>query len=315
MGDAIFTRRFSVTISPLGTQENPAISAQAIFDENPSAANGVYYINLPTVGVTEVYCEFKNNEGWMLVGNIKSDYYGDVNWTWDDFTSWRREGNDFGNTNLPYTTTGHYRTKDVYSYKKTDKLLIKVHNNGNEFGSGSWVAFQLTPTHTNKSFLELMTSGGGSGGGIQISNAWYAQQGMATGGSNGATTGFATSLDYCPIARSLGASGHLRVNHHLDNNGVRLLTSFQTLETTNTDRTRGLGIHMCMPGGIEGQTISGCNYNGTWHAWVNGSGTSPFATGQYQYGTGTYPNNTNSSARDLRSPYTGTPYHYGLFVK
>jgi hypothetical protein len=201
--------------------------------------------------------------------------------------------------------------------------MIKVHNNNTMFGSGSWAAFELLPGFQNNTFKNLFTAAGSCNGGSAISNTYYAQQGMATGGSVGATTGFASGLDYCPISRSIGSTGHLRANHLCGNNGIRLLTSFQSLENDNYDQTRGLGIHMCLdPLGIDSVSASGgCAYNNSVHAWCNapgnGSGGSSgnFASGYYQFTNGLYPDSSNAQSRAQQSPYSGTYYHYGLYVK
>lgn len=47
-----------------------ASSAQAILADYPEAADGVYWINLPTVGATQVYCLMRpewNGGGWMMM--------------------------------------------------------------------------------------------------------------------------------------------------------------------------------------------------------------------------------------------------------
>ena len=55
--------------APLGSAFNPADSASIIKAMNTNAPNGVYYINIPTVGSTKVYCIMDsayNGGGWML---------------------------------------------------------------------------------------------------------------------------------------------------------------------------------------------------------------------------------------------------------
>lgn len=51
------------------TAARAAISAQHILNLNPTAANGVYWINLPTIGATQTYCLMDPTYaggGWML---------------------------------------------------------------------------------------------------------------------------------------------------------------------------------------------------------------------------------------------------------
>jgi hypothetical protein len=55
--------------APLGSAFNPADSAATIKAMYPNAPNGVYYINLPTVGSTKTYCimdSLFDGGGWML---------------------------------------------------------------------------------------------------------------------------------------------------------------------------------------------------------------------------------------------------------
>ena len=50
--------------------EKAATSAAAILQVNPSAPDGVYWINLPSVGAKQIYCALSSNHlgggGWML---------------------------------------------------------------------------------------------------------------------------------------------------------------------------------------------------------------------------------------------------------
>ena len=55
--------------APLGSAYNPADSASIIKAMNVNAPDGVYYINLPTVGPTKTYCIMDsayNGGGWMM---------------------------------------------------------------------------------------------------------------------------------------------------------------------------------------------------------------------------------------------------------
>lgn len=302
------------------TLASAAPSAQYLYD-NGVRTDGVYWITHPTVGAKQTYCEFRNNEGWMLITNIKSNYYGTTDMTWNDNANWRYDGSNLGSVTNPWTGTGHYRDRDTWRYWLASKVMIKVHNNNTMFGSGSWVAFQLTSTYQNNTFKNIFSAPAGCLGGSQVSNAWYAQQGMATGGSIGATTGYATNLDFCPISRNIGPNGHLRANHMCGNNGVRLLTSFQVLESSNQDNTVGLANHHCLNNIGNIDTVAwdtGCAYNGTVFGFLNvtsdgGSKTAPYD--QRQFTSQTYPDGSNAQAASSVVPYSGPYYHYAIYVK
>lgn len=58
------------------SESNPAASAQAIFEANPAATDGYYYIDTPNGGVQRIYCIFDaavSNRGWMVVGKFAAD--------------------------------------------------------------------------------------------------------------------------------------------------------------------------------------------------------------------------------------------------
>ena len=52
------------------SQDKAATSAAAILAVNPTASDGVYWINLPSVGAKQIYCAMSSNHlgggGWML---------------------------------------------------------------------------------------------------------------------------------------------------------------------------------------------------------------------------------------------------------
>lgn len=307
-----FRPRYSLpAIKDGSTQALAAPSAQYLADIGIKA-NGVYWINNGTT-TKQTYCEFKNGEGWMLVMNVKSDYFGDSYLTWNNYDNWINDGDELGNPQFPYVGTGQYRNRDIFRYYPTTKWMIKVHNNGNEFGDGSWAAWQINSTYSGQTFKQIMNIPGATGGGTQISNTYYVQQGM------GRTT-YNRGLDYCSISRTLG---HLRVNHLLNNNGCRILGSEQTLETANTDVTRGIGTHYA----IEGSALT--NTQNEWNGHVSPyvDGNTPYTADRRQFTDNIFPDNSNVNTATYQGlnynpslTYGGTPamvayYHYGIFIK
>ena len=125
-------------------------------------------------------------------------------------------------------------------------------------------------------------------------------------------TRYAAGLWKDPIARSLtNNAGVLRINHCLDNNGVRLLTSEQNLETSNTDRTRGLGCAFAIAGNSL-QNQDGSNYNSIVGPYVEDDGT---GSSTWQFANGIFPDNTNSSARAGQWNNQTRWIHYAIFIK
>ena len=290
-----------VATSGLGSSGNPATSAQQLYN-NGISQDGVYYINNGTTTVP-TYCEFKNGEGWMLVMNIKSDYFGDSKLAWNDYNNWINVGEDLGTVFSPFLG-GQYRNRDLYNYMPNEKWMIKVHNNGSEFDGGSWAAWELI--EPGNTMVTIMNTPGQSGGGTQVTNDYYAQVGMGT-------SGYAPGLFWCPIARTLG---HLRVNHLLNNNGARILGSEQYLETSNTDRTRGLSNHYAIAGtALDNQGLS--PWNSHVSPYVNTANTPPYSSNYRQFTTTVFPDNSNynTATNGTVTLSDGRYMHYGIFIK
>jgi hypothetical protein len=306
-----YVDRYGMVVKDGSTESLAAPSAQYLADIGIKT-NGVYWINNGTT-TKQTYCEFKNGEGWMLVMNIKSDYFGDTNLTWNDYDNWINAGSDIGNMLSPYGSLGQYRHRDLFRYHPTTKWMIKVHNNGTEFGGGSWAAWTINSTYSGQTFEQIMNIPGAAGGGTQISNTYYAQQGMGT-------STYSRGLDYCSIARTLG---HLRVNHLLNNNGCRILGSEQTLETDNSDVTRGLGTHYAIAGNALTNTQN--EWNAHVSPYVNGSQN--YTADRRQFTDNRFPDNSNYNTALYQGAgynpsltYGGSPamiayYHYGIFIK
>ena len=307
-----YAKKYNMTIKDGSTSALAAPSAQHLADLGIKA-NGVYWINNGT-STKQTYCEFKNGEGWMLVMNIKSDYYGDSYLSWNDYNNWINAGDELGNPSLPYTTTGQYRNRDIFRYYPCTKWMIKIHNNGTEFGNESWAAWQLLSGFSGQTFETIMNTPGATGGGTQITSTYYAQGGLGK-------TRYNRGLDWCSITRTLG---HLRVNHLLDNNGVRILGSEQTLETSNTDVTRGIGqIYDIAGTALDNQAYA--QYNTHIGPYVDGTGN--FQANRRQFTDQLFPDNSNYNAArgeglnvNPSLTYGGTPamvdyFHYAIFIK
>ena len=70
------------------TAANAGISAVQIKTSNPNSQDGVYWINLPTVGPTQIYCIMNtlvDGGGWMMIMKARKDLttfqYGSAYWT------------------------------------------------------------------------------------------------------------------------------------------------------------------------------------------------------------------------------------------
>lgn len=65
----------STWFSGLGTPQNPASSAQAIYNSNNSAQSGIYYLRRPnTEDIFPVYCKFDSTGGWTNINRFWGPY-------------------------------------------------------------------------------------------------------------------------------------------------------------------------------------------------------------------------------------------------
>ena len=114
------TTSFSLTVSNLdgSTSANAALSAVAIKNLTGTNTNGVYWINLPTVGPTQIYCIMDSavsSGGWMMamktIGYGTTFYYYSSYWT-NAYTlnasDTTRNAND-----AKYNTFNYYQSTDM----------------------------------------------------------------------------------------------------------------------------------------------------------------------------------------------------------
>ena len=111
------------------TQSNPASSAKEILWENPGAPDGVYWINLPTVGVKPCYCDMTyNGGGWILIMKTNGDAtmgYSANYWT---------TANVLNETN-PDRVTNINAKYDAFNYYQGTDIMARWPN----FGDHRWL--------------------------------------------------------------------------------------------------------------------------------------------------------------------------------
>jgi len=165
----------------LGTIENPATSAVQLYNSG-LRTDGLYYINFPTFGVRQVYCDLNTaGGGWMHAGTFSDNNEGNTS---GDGHIWGRP------LNLPQDTG--------------------IWNNGVLYGSQSFVADFKGPAWVDYSMTQFLMKDQGNSlrnlfyiNSSQISSQtlsawWGARTWVATGSdlsNNAVTNGRATVLD------------------------------------------------------------------------------------------------------------------------
>ena len=96
--------------------ETPATSAKEILYENPGAADGVYFIDLPNVGVKPCYCDMTyNGGGWILImkstGDATFGYFANF-WTTANILN-EADPDITRNINAKYDAFNQYQGTDI----------------------------------------------------------------------------------------------------------------------------------------------------------------------------------------------------------
>jgi hypothetical protein len=169
------------------SSDRAASSAAAILTVNPLATDGVYWINLPTVGPTQVYCAmgsgFAGGGGWMLAMkatqgttfNYSSNYWTSTN-TLNQTTELNRNNADMKN--------------HVFNYFNASSFLAffpDLNNGGQTSGAGTgwhWLQGGQSSTALNRFQNSQQLSGNPRGESMWVGSGFSAQGGFQWYGFN-----------------------------------------------------------------------------------------------------------------------------------
>ena len=104
------------------TEDNPASSASAILEVNPSASTGMYWIKNALMGTAaQVYCDMSyDGGGWMLLA------YGYVNSTGDDSANKNIPNLNHNGTQYSYNPTARNSSNGLVSPNRGQQTAVKL---------------------------------------------------------------------------------------------------------------------------------------------------------------------------------------------
>jgi hypothetical protein len=124
------------------TEATAAKSALSIKLNNPSATDGVYWIDLPTVGPTQIYCLMDsawNGGGWMMMMKATTDTTWQYSSTyWSAVNTLNPTDTTRNNANAKYQTMNYYPAKDMLAVFPD----ITTGTGGSITGRGAWTWLQ-----------------------------------------------------------------------------------------------------------------------------------------------------------------------------
>lgn len=170
-----------------------APSAEAIVALNPSATNGVYWINLPTAGATQVYCNMTYSDsrwgrGWMLAGKVlgSSTVFNILSTNWQNVTT-------FGTATTINDATAQDMKNNVWNYYPCNVIGMSYQNG--TITSTNWFTFSHRLTITMNAIFNWDNEANGF---IQ-----FLEQGEGQNWTYGATPlSYSTALGYGNIGGS-----------------------------------------------------------------------------------------------------------------
>jgi hypothetical protein len=171
--DAYFRPRNLANNLPGYSAGNPATSAEDVRRYNPQATDGVYWINLPAVGVRQVFCVMNPawaGGGWMMAMKATrggtftygSSYWTSVNTLNDNASYW-----NFNDQDAKFEVFNRFPAKDIMA-------RFPDIGNGGSLNIGNWSWYQ-------PNFYNGQTRGGTYSGQVNGGGAAGAGQGPQPG--------------------------------------------------------------------------------------------------------------------------------------
>ena len=148
--------------APLGSAFNPADSAATIKAMNTNAPDGVYYINLPTIGPRKTYCIMNSafdGGGWMLTMKATRGTtfnYASSYWTTQNLLNENNLNQDDGDAKY-----------DAFNYFEGSDLMARwpdIGDGGSIAGTGTWTwlerSFNSGRNSSRTNLVDFFTNAG-----------------------------------------------------------------------------------------------------------------------------------------------------------
>ena len=131
---------------PLGSASNPANNARQLRDAGIST-EGAYYINLPSVGVTQIYCAPQSSfagGGWMLAWKCtRGSTFGYNSSYWTQTNTLNTSDMSRNNSDAKYHTFNYYSGQDFLA------IFPDLNSGGQASGyGGGWSWYQANVNQT-----------------------------------------------------------------------------------------------------------------------------------------------------------------------
>jgi len=147
---------FTTSLPSGMTSSDPGTSAYQIKQDYPGSADGIYWIDLPNVGPTQVYCIMNSicdGGGWMLA--LKATTGTTFNYSatyWTTSNTLNPTDNTRNNADAKYATMNNFQAKDIMA------LWPDIPSNYNSSATGGCI--NLSATYNNWCWLQNNFNGG-----------------------------------------------------------------------------------------------------------------------------------------------------------
>lgn len=259
----------SLSSAPNGlTAGTAASSAQEILTAYPNSQDGVYWINLPTVGPTQVYCIMNssyNGGGWMMA--MKATTGTTFNYAanyWTTTNTLNPTDNTRNNADAKFDTMNYFQAKDLMAV--WPDIATATYGAGSISGVNEWTWLENNFNNSTRQTLigffnspsnRTYTSTGVSGTGYFIKDA-KTFNGWKSGVFSSQVDIRFYGFNYANASNSYGISGRVRWGFGWNENGEGLFPASSSGAQGSNDVGGGIGMDSSFGSYSAGDKINCC---------------------------------------------------------